>query len=177
MVVAQPRHRKTGATQELLLSLFVYDADTGKLFWRENKGKARRGVEAGSEGKGYRRVRVNGSEYFIHRLVWMYVYGTWPQHDIDHINGNTLDNRIGNLRDVPHCWNMQNMARPQKNSTTGYRGVAVVHGKFRAHITVNGRTHVIGRFDSPEVARDAYIDAKLKLHSGAVRERLVASNA
>ena len=167
-------NRGDGITRELLDSLFMYDSESGKLYWREHKGKARRGTEAGRINRGYRSVRVNGPEYFVHRLVWFYVYGCWPKHNIDHVNGNGLDNRTCNLRDVPHFMNMQNMARPQKNSTTGYRGVAVIHGRFRAHISVNGRTRVVGSFDTAEAAHNAYVAAKLQLHSGAVRDRLVA---
>lgn len=60
---------------------------------------------------GYRIITINQVNYLAHRLAWLYVHGEWPKYEIDHINRKPSDNRISNLRDVPHHVNMKNTKR------------------------------------------------------------------
>jgi len=46
----------------------------------------------------YRRVNINKVNYLVHRVIWCLCTGKWPEHKIEHCNGNHEDNRFENLR-------------------------------------------------------------------------------
>ena len=139
--------------------LFDYDPATGILRWRidRNKVTASRGSVAGGPDKdGYWRVRVLKREYRAHRVAWLLVYGEWPSKNLDHINGEKMDNRIENLRLATASENMANTG-PTKRNTSGYRGVCETRfGTFQASICCNRRHHHIGTFRTAEEAARAY---------------------
>jgi hypothetical protein len=115
---------------------------------------------------GYRRVKIDGVRYMAHRLAWLYVYGEFPAGTIDHINGCHGDNRISNLRDVPHGVNMQNRRTHYKNSQTGVLGVHRDKGRFRASISHQGKTVHLGSYLTIDEAQSVYVAAKRRLHEG-----------
>ena len=57
---------------------------------------------------GYRKLKFRGKQYLVHRIAWLLQHGSWPVGDIDHIDGNPSNNKLENLRDVPHSVNLQN---------------------------------------------------------------------
>ncbi len=77
--------------------------------------------------------------------------------EIDHINGNTLDNRRENLRICSHAENMHN-ARRRFDNTSGFKGVTwnKQHSKWQAQIQVSGSKVFIGRFNNKVEAAIAY---------------------
>lgn len=106
---------------------------------------------------GYMMVNIGGGRFLAHRVVWLLAHGVWPSGVIDHINGNPSDNRIANLRDVTQQENCQNQL--------GVRGSCLLpNGKWKASIRSAGVTHNLGRFKSEPQARDAYLEAKTRLH-------------
>lgn len=153
-------------TQARVRELLSYNRRTGVLRWKVRRGgKATQGVAADSgNSHGYIRVGIDGVRYQAHRVIWLYVYGSWPQGAIDHINGVRHDNRLTNLRVVTtqqNCWNQR---RPQQ--TNPYLGVyRVRNGRFMALITAAKVRYYLGRFDTAEGAREAYLAAKAKLHN------------
>lgn len=102
-----------------------------------------------------RTVAINGG-----RLAWFLHYGQWPEYTIDHINKNSWDHRIDNLRDVTQRDNNLNKAT-YKCNRTGYRGVSKKAGKYWARISLDGVTYRLGYYDTPEGAARAY-DSKAK---------------
>lgn len=139
------------------VEVFTYDAETGSLWWKTtNSNRAKAGTEAGSiDGKGYRRVRVDGVTYRYHRVIWLMHTGVWPELDIDHINRNLLDNRISNLRLATKSQNQVN--RPGWSKSGMPKGV-YRHGKrFVAQAWKGGRKHHLGTYDTPEQAHAAYL--------------------
>jgi hypothetical protein len=164
--------KRTDLTGETLRNLLDYDPDTGIFHWRVSRGGVEPGAAAGHiNNRGYILIRVNGTDFKAHRLAWLHFHGMWPDHQIDHINGDRSDNRIANLRDVSQFTNMQNQTKPPKNSTSGFLGVSW-HKRakqWRARISVNGRVQHIGCFDCAKEAHAAYLAAKLRFHLGDVR--------
>jgi hypothetical protein len=146
-----------------LRELFHYNPENGEFL--------RNGRRVGFlvPPKNYRRVLVDGRQWLEHRLAWLYMNGSWPCGQIDHINGVKTDNRIANLRDVTAATNMENMRRPMShNKSSGILGVtwAKNEKKWKAQISVGGTTRHLGYSDTPEDAREIYLAAKRRLHEG-----------
>ncbi len=95
--------------------------------------------------------------YKMHRLAFLYMTGEWPEKDIDHINGDTSDNRWCNLRDVAHQENLGNRSNLTKTNKTGHVGVCFdsKRNKYKAYHTTFGKQKLIGRFDTIEAAAEA----------------------
>jgi hypothetical protein len=83
----------------------------------------------------------------------------------DHRDGDGLNNRRSNLRDVTFVENNQN-ARKRADNTSGYKGVTWNNrlGKWHAAIRAHNVRHHLGYFDTPEAAHAAYANASARLH-------------
>lgn len=95
-------------------------------------------------GNQYLILTINGNIIKAHRAAWFIVHGEMPDQ-IDHINGNGLDNRISNLRNVSNQDNQRN-CRLRKDNKTGVVGVRNMHGKFASQIRVNKKDIHLGVF-------------------------------
>ena len=112
-------------TQKQLKELLFYNPDTGYFSWLEDrpKGGHKAGVDIITENnRGYIYLNINRKKLEVHRLAWLYVYGELPVCQIDHIDGNPINNRIDNLRAVTRSENQKNRCL-QKNNTSGILGV------------------------------------------------------
>jgi hypothetical protein len=108
-----------------LRELVAYDPETG-IFTRKiviSKVGSVGDVLGFVTNQGRLEISVAGKIYFAHRLAWLYMTGEWPQHTIDHIDGCPANNRLDNLRDVPHATNTENVRRARSNSKSGILGV------------------------------------------------------
>ena len=104
-------------TKDDVQAIFNYDKKTGQLLWGIilNK-KMTVGQPAGTLRKdGYIQIKFQGINYLAHRLIYLYHHGYIPTI-IDHINRDTSDNRIENLRAVTQTINQRNNKR---NKTSG----------------------------------------------------------
>ena len=153
--------------QNDLKELFSYNPETGEFIRLKSVAKrAKVGDKAGSINRdGYIYITINYKKFLIHRLAWLYVYGEFPENEIDHINGNPSDNRIGNLRSATRCENMNNVGK-HTNNTSGYKGVSWSKEvkKWEAKIAVNKKRINLGYFDKLESAYNAYCQAAKNLH-------------
>ena len=131
-------------TQERVRELFDLDYETGVLRWRVNKHRARMGDIAGnSVGRGYYQVTIDYKMYYLHRVIFLYAFGYLPEHQVDHISRDRLDNRPCNLREVtPQC-NTRNTGVGSKN-TSGVKGVSwnKCGRKWRTQIVVGKQQHL-----------------------------------
>jgi hypothetical protein len=94
---------------EIVRDLLDYDPETGIVTYRKDYYKCRKGSTAGYRtDRGYLRIKIEGKHYRLHRVIWLWMYGTFPENTIDHINRVKSDNRISNLRDVTQKENCQN---------------------------------------------------------------------
>jgi len=161
---------KKHLTQERLKEVLDYNSETGVFIWKIYSGRIKAGYVAGNINKrGYATIGIDGEIYRSHRLAWFYVYGKWPDDQIDHINGQRSDNRICNLRDVTNQVNAQNLKRATRVKTsTDYLGVYKTTNikPWRAQIDIDKKTRHIGYYKTPEEANEAYLKAKRMLHVG-----------
>lgn len=95
----------------------------------------------------------------MHRMILNYPDAKWQ---VDHINGDTLDNRKSNLRLVTQSQNQANRGLPITN-TSGYKGVHKSYGKWRSVIYKNGRRIHLGMFQSIQEAAKVYNKKALEL--------------
>ena len=174
---------KKPPSPSVLRQLIDYDPETGALVWRV------RDVSFFTDGKmsalgamniwnaryadnpalkvkgsnGYFVGTIFGRKYLAHRVSWAIYSGEWPEHQIDHINGNKLDNRIANLRSATNQENSKNRAICIRN-TSGTIGVCWYNRDrvWVAKIYKNGRRIVIGRFKIKDDAISARAKANLE---------------
>ena len=154
-----------------LHEMLKYDSTAGALTWKKQSGRAPAGAPAGSKtSNGYLSVTVLGKRYLAHRLAWELSYGTPAPALIDHVNGDKLDNKISNLRELGKSGNAQNQKKAMANNALGVLGVCKHKGKFQASIEVDGKSKYLGLFTTVEKASAAYQAAKLSLHPAYVKE-------
>lgn len=159
---------------EAIKSQISYDPDTGEFRWI----KADRnhpdlqdqlcGVWIQNRRKTYLLIQIGGKKWRAHRLAWFMTYGEMP-NVIDHINGNSRDNRIINLRNVTSLENAQNhlkhtydVAHKKSGLPAGVKQLP--NGMFLARITYRGKCRSIGMFTTPEEAHQRYMEERVKQH-------------
>lgn len=148
-------------TKELLNKLFYYDDNSGELV-----GKITNKVASVKNGSGpdglYRRVVINGRKYRLHVLIWIYHNGPIsPSNVIDHIDGDRLNNRISNLRELSCTGNRIN----SKISSTNKSGITGIHRDnvqrcWKVEICYNGSHITVGRYPDLLEAACARLEAE-----------------
>lgn len=137
-------------TQERLKQLWDYDPDTGKCVWKQSTGFKRLVDKPVGylHRSGYICAGIDNQYYGIHRLIWLYMTGTMPPNEVDHINGNRQDNRFCNLRLATKKQNQQNRKK-QNNNKTGITGVGWHKDskKWAAYIKHNLKNIHLGIYD------------------------------
>lgn len=102
------------------------------------------------------------SSMFMHRLIASRMVGrALERHEqVDHINGDSLDNRRSNLRIATTSQNIAN-SKPQSGRSSRFKGVCwdKSREKWIAGITINYRRQNLGRYDTEEAAYAAYCEA------------------
>jgi hypothetical protein len=163
-----------------LRQLLDYNPDTGSLHWRERSRelfathRSYRAWNARYAGAlafscqnpaGYMTGQLFGRWHAAHRVVWAWVHGAWPTHQIDHINRIRDDNRLSNLREVTNTENARNQSAP-RSSKTGICGVSKLSlnsGKYTywaARIRVAGKDIRLGTFPFTAEGFEAAVQAR-----------------
>lgn len=168
--------KHSAITQGQLINLLDYDQSTGVFRWKSNGRMHVAGAIAGatSHKGGYRLISLGarGRAYLAHRLAWMYVYGEFPDSELDHIDRNPDNNAIANLRACTRQENAYNTVR-NCGETSNYTGVSwdKARGMWVARIRMpSGKRNHIGRFSDEKEAADAYRRAKASIDPFAGRQ-------
>jgi len=134
----------------------VMNDKTGKLLKLVHAGSMRRYL--------FCSIYDNGKQTTcgLHRLLAMTFLKDWdPNLHVDHINGDTYDNRLSNLRMVTRAENLQNQKRAKGCTWDKNKG------KWQARISANKKTISLGYHDTEEEAKQAYLNAKKIYHPSA----------
>lgn len=124
----------------------------GQLFWKIRRSQMMPGMRAGTpikpNGKVYWQIYVNGAPFREHRIIFAMFHGYWPKY-IDHIDGDSLNNRIDNLRECTVTENNQNRF--------DVRGVCYLkHCKrYHAYINVDKKRINLGYYKTKSEALNA----------------------
>lgn len=124
-------------TQERLKELLEYNPDDGLFIRRVGRKGVAKGSIAGTTNSyyGYIYISIDHKAYRAHRLAFLYMTGEWPRGEVDHINGDRVDNRWSNLADTDSSGNGCNCAL-RKDNVSGVVGVGyhVKRKQWRARI-------------------------------------------
>lgn len=163
---------------EMLRKLLDYDPETGSFTWKTRpasmfkRPRDEKTWNTKYSGKpacitahngGYLQCGLSGKSYLAHRIAWAIFFGTWPDGEIDHINGNRTDNRIKNLRAVSSSENSKNSSVPRTN-TSGVVGVYwnTRDARWLAQIKVSRKQIYLGQFRDFDDAVKARKEAEKK---------------
>lgn len=168
-------------TAERLRNLVDYCPETGQFFWKSEVrigfhnsvlGHSQ-GDKAGTARKsdGRNVIRIEGRTYLGYRLAWLWMVGRWPIGEIDHIDGNPINDCFSNLREVSRGINQQNLRRPLKHKNSSeFLGVFANKPGRRhpwiASICLDRKQKYLGAFLTEIEASEAYLAAKRSLHAG-----------
>ena len=140
-----------------------YRDGTVERYWYWLKKPAWRVVPNTANNNGiYNQVNVGDKKIKRHRLIAFCFIGDFdinnPDEEVDHIDGNGINNAVSNLRTCSGAGNHQNYVNAK-----GYR--KTTSGKYRAQITIN-RRYINGKYRLTEAeARQDYLDLKAKYHT------------
>ena len=152
------RRNGTPITAEKLREILSYDPDTGEFRWKVRTSRRTNiGDVAGSLSKyGYNCIMIKKKHYFAHRLALLYTTGSYPKHEIDHINGNRVDNRINNICEVTR---RENQCNRKSHRAGRLQGTSYVNRNQRwvAQIQIDGKHKHLGYFSSEEAAHHTYL--------------------
>ena len=146
---------------DYLLTKFKVDTENGIVYWASRpSNRVLVGQEAGTEkeqldGKKYWVISLDYRKIKRSHLIYLFVHGFQCKQQIDHINGDSLDDRAVNLRAATitqNAWNHKPVAR-RINLPTGVRNSL---GRYQARITVNKKVIYLGVYDTPEEAAIIY---------------------
>lgn len=134
------------------------DAASGALTWKaignpQRDAKFAGKLAGGVNAQGYRTIGLLGTRLLAHRVVFALTHNRWPEGQIDHINGDTLDNRPVNLREVSREENQKN-CRLRADNKSGVPGVTLdpFTQKWRVRVNIAKKARTVGRFSTKEEA-------------------------
>lgn len=153
-------------TSEKLKTILSYNPLDGSFVWKlpSKYHNELQGKEAGTINSAHRRdyisIQICGRKYKRSRLAYLYMTGKYPPQQIDHINGDTTDDRWSNLRAVNHQQNVWNIGGTKKKTGLPL-GVKRTHsGKYLARITKFKKVDTFGPYDNPNDAADVYLEKR-----------------
>jgi len=158
--------KQTKITADRLREVLSYNPATGEWMWLV--GLARRaaaGTIAGCRNRdGYWLIGVDCQLYLAHRLAWLWMTGTWPTEQIDHIDMDKSNNKWDNIRIATPSQNGANV-QARTNNTSGSKGICIDKRRhtYNARIMKKGKRHHLGSYIDLSSAIQAYRIAATEL--------------
>jgi len=149
-----------------------YDPATGLFVWSKDYYKNKAGTSPkASHSEGYLRVQFKKTRFFLHKVAFFWEHGYLPE-EVDHIDLNTSNNAITNLRAATH---QQNSCNKSTRGFSRYRGVYYHkrNNKWCSIVVSKQQKHYLGSFLSEEAAAEAYNKAAAKYHGEFARLNMV----
>lgn len=152
-------------TQEQLKNILRYDPETGDFYWIKPINGVKPFSKAGHMVHKYLCICINKRKYRAHRLAWLYTNGEWPENDIDHVNGNPVDNRIDNLREATRSQNNYN-TKIRTDNNSGHKNVSwhKQRNKWTVRFRIDGKYKSYGLYDCLELASLVASELRAKYH-------------
>lgn len=148
------------------MNLSNYEYRDGNLYRIKGGGGEKAGCLAGwittCNGREYRKMSINKKIIYVHQAIFFYHHGYLPKY-IDHIDGNSLNNKIENLREATQSQNLAN-SNFRKNNTSGFKGVVYRKDtkKWASQIMIDGKHKSLGCFTNKFDAYRAYVNGAKK---------------
>ena len=153
-------------TQSNLLDLFNYNPKTGVLtnkYTRHRRAKINQ-VVGSKNNWGYLQTSINYKLYLVHRIIWVMLYGAKSlPREIDHKDGNTVNNKETNIR------NGENSVNAINKLQTKLVGVRLHKGSYEASIKVKGKLLHLGCFKTQDGAIVARKQTEVKYGYDKIR--------
>lgn len=153
-----------------LLALFSIDLDGGSIVWKLPPKNHPRMLfkEAGfprpnRRGKSYWIVKIDKHAYRRAQIILAVATGRWPDQCVDHIDGNSLNDRASNLRHASIAENARNHKGRTKSTQLPMGLREMPNGRFQARIAHDKITKHLGCFDDMATAAAAYAAARKEL--------------
>ena len=169
-------------TADEMRQLLAYDPETGVFRWKPrtpdmfaegNRGRAANckrwntkhagNVAAHPASGGYLSINLLGRPTRAHRIACLMMTGEWPPEEADHEDLDRANNKWSNLRQATVSQNRANRAH-HRNNRSGVKGASwdAARNKWQAHICVNRKKIMLGRFETAQEAGEAYRAAAAK---------------
>lgn len=159
-------------TKEMVNEFFDYK--DGVLYWKKKTSSTANQIKigevAGSVSKNrYESVWLNKKSYLVHRLIFLFHHGFLPKA-IDHIDGNSKNNKIENLREATLSQNCQNQ-KIRNTNTSGTKGVWFhkQSNKWQVALCINKKRKHLGSYKDLELAELVATEARNKYHGEFAR--------
>jgi len=153
-------------------SMFRIDFEKGAFYWERPPkfhndmiGKEAGCIQPTHNGKAYWVIQINGVKYRRGRLMFLVLYGRFPYPCLDHINGDSLDDRPLNIREatvMQNAWNHKKRNRKIK-LPMGVRNTK--NGRYEARISCNKKQIHLGCYSTPEKAHSIYMVKRKELYA------------
>lgn len=126
--------------------------------WKNKKGWLQVNCKA-NQGKGYCLVGFKGKVVYYHTVVWILTHGDIPEVlMIDHINGDTIDNQLSNLRLSTHRQNSGNRIEHREGKLSGCSFHEPAN-KWKAKVQIGDKHIYLGLFPTELEAHATYLKA------------------
>jgi preprotein translocase subunit SecF len=142
----------------------------GDLYWKEPKRGRRLNRKIGVFTKQkYLKITINDKTYLLHRIIYIMFHGNLNEQ-IDHIDGNSNNNRIENLRKATNSQNNQNKPISKANKS-GFKNVSWSKQKksWKVQIDISNVKTFFGYYKDLELADLVAQEARNKYHKEFAR--------